>query len=159
MTPASRGARLTHGRALALVLTVLAIFAAVVVPLGFLMGLLACRPIGAGIWKTALIVLIAPAFLEELVFRAPLLRWRDPWLVAGLLAAYVAMHPLNAWAFAPELRRWSYDPGFLAVVAALGACASWLVWRSGRLYPAVLLHWAVVVVWLHLLGGPLPGRV
>ncbi len=158
MIPARQRPPLPHGRALALTLAVFLLFAAIVVPLGFLRDFVAWRPVGEGVWKTALIVLIAPAFIEELAFRAPLLRWPDARLAAGLLIAYVAVHPLNAWVWEPELRRWFHDPEFLAVVAALGACASGLVWRTGRLYPAVLFHWAVVVLWLHLLDGPLPGR-
>ena len=158
MIRATRRPPLPHGRALALTLAVFLLFAAIVVPLGFLRDFVAWRPVGAGVWQTALIVLISPAFLEELIFRAPLLRWRDARLAAGLLAAYVAVHPLNAWAWEPALRPWFYDAEFLAVVGALGAGASWLVWRTGRLYPAVLFHWAVVVIWLHLLGGPLPAR-
>lgn len=159
MIRASGRRRLPHGGTLALTLAVFLAFAAVVVPLGFLRGFAAWHPVGAGLWASAAVALVVPAFVEELVFRAPLLRWRDARLAAGLLAAYVAVHPLNAWAWEPALRRWFFAPDFLAVVAALGACASWLVWRSGRLYPAVLFHWAVVVVWLHLLDGPLPARV
>ena len=43
---------------------------------------------------------------------------------------------------------------FLACAAILGAGCAVIRWRTNSLWPAVGLHWLVVVVWQTWLGGP-----
>lgn len=135
-------------------------FAAVALPWTLAFDLVRWAPRSDGVWAIAAVVMVKPALLEELVFRGPLLLVPLRWAMAaslGLLALFVLAHPLNAAFLEPGLRPWFFDARFLAVVALLGGVAGWLTRASGRLYPAVLFHWAVVVIWLFLLGGPHPG--
>ena len=66
-------------------------------------------------------------------------------------ALFVLWHPLQTlwWkeAAAVFLR-----PDFLAIVALLGLLCAVLRRRSGSIWPAVALHWAVVVGWKGWLG-------
>ncbi len=43
---------------------------------------------------------------------------------------------------------------FLALAALLGLLCAILRWRSGSIWPAVALHWIVVVAWQGWFGGP-----
>ncbi len=42
---------------------------------------------------------------------------------------------------------------FLACAAILGAGCAIIRWRTASLWPAVILHWLMVVVWQTWLGG------
>ena len=153
------GAR-TWGRCL----VVYAAFVACALPIGFAAGLL--KPGLAHLPPEMLAVLpslllLHPALVEEVIFRALLLP-RDPARVsrrrlvavsALALAAFVAWHPVNAWLFRPAAADLLANPAFLVCVALLGiACTvAYLISRS--LWPPVLLHWITVAVWLILLGG------
>ena len=44
-------------------------------------------------------------------------------------------------------------PDFLLCCAVLGLACAIMRYRTGSLWPAVLLHWAVVVVWQTWWGG------
>jgi hypothetical protein len=78
---------------------------------------------------------------------------------ARSLACRRRAHPIRALAPGPALARPAHGaadlrrPAFLAITAALGlACTiSWR--RSSSIWPAVALHWAVVVMWKGLAGG------
>jgi predicted Abi (CAAX) family protease len=93
-----------------------------------------------------------PALVEELLFRAPLLRWRTAGAVAASLSVYIAWHPVGAL-LRPELAEMA-RPAFLLVVALLGAACTWTTLRSGSILPAVALHWGVVSGWILIYGGP-----
>ena len=140
------------------------VFLACALPFGVLTGLLRpgtaqvtmARMLGAGA-----LVLVHPAFVEELVFRVLLLP-RDPssmrrgrlGLVAGAsLALYVASHPVNAMLFTPDLLPVFASPAYLAIVALLGLACTTAYWISRSIWPSVVMHWVTVVAWLWLLGG------
>ena len=101
----------------------------------------------------ALIAIIIPALGEEMVFRVLLAGRRGRWRAAVALALFVLWHPAQLWLGLPMAQPVFADPAFLAITAALGlACTiSWR--RSGSVWPAVAMHWALVVMWKGLAGG------
>ncbi|MGX6648631.1 CPBP family glutamic-type intramembrane protease [Maricaulaceae bacterium MS644] len=108
----------------------------------------------------ALIALIVPALGEELVFRGVLQPSRMDGartvVRSGLsLAAFVAWHPVQAQLGLPSAQAVFLDPAFLAMAGVLGLVCTALVHRSGSVWTAVFVHWAVVVVWKA--GEPFPG--
>jgi uncharacterized protein len=106
----------------------------------------------------ALLLLVVPALTEELLFRGLLTgdRLATPSVTLAVLPGlglYVLWHPVQSlWlpAAAPVLT----DPMFLLCVALLGVVLGVLRWASGSLWPGIFLHWAVVLGWQTLLGGP-----
>ena len=68
-------------------------------------------------------------------------------LSALSLIAFVLWHPLQVWLDLPMAQPVFLDPAFLILVAVLGALCTILTHRSGSLWPAVVLHWIVVVSW------------
>ena len=73
---------------------------------------------------------------------------------AGLaLAVYVASHPLNAMLFRPQALHLFASPGYLTLVAMLGATCTWTYLTSRSIWPPVAIHWLTVVSWIWLLGG------
>ncbi len=121
------------------------------------MGWLVWAP-GGVVPRDALMLLVVPALAEELVFRGLLtpVRSRDQTVLRAVLPGlgfYILWHPAQAlWlaAAAPVLT----DPVFLSLVAALGFGLGLLRWASGSIWPGVIVHWAVVLGWQALLGGP-----
>lgn len=99
---------------------------------------------------------LMPALGEELLFRAALIPRDEPSLGWQALSAmlFVAWHPLQAVTVGPPWAGAFLNPWFLACVAVLGIglgriyAATWSVW------PCVLVHWLVVLVWKAVLGGP-----
>ncbi|MEX2540948.1 MAG: CPBP family glutamic-type intramembrane protease [Trueperaceae bacterium] len=108
-------------------------------------------------------VLLVPALLEEVLFRVlpnpgraeasgRLTNWVS---AASSVTAYVLIHPAAALLGGGAQFT---DPTFLALVALLGVSCLVAYRRTGSLWPAVLIHWLVVVGWLGLGGhGPLSG--
>ncbi|MEB3272751.1 MAG: type II CAAX prenyl endopeptidase Rce1 family protein [Prochlorothrix sp.] len=119
------------------------------------------------ILSNASIALIFPALFEEILFRVlplPLsdrsgagIAWDttpDLWIWTGLsLLVFILAHPLNAWLIFPDRRTTFYNPTFLTLAGFLGLICTLAYLQSGSLWPPVLIHWLVVVVWLLLLGG------
>jgi predicted Abi (CAAX) family protease len=107
---------------------------------------------------TLLTVLFVPAIGEEAVFRGFLparAETANPTLPLALSTLiYVLWHPLEGFTFLPGARDLFARPDFLLVTALLGLACGLTRWRTGSIWPAVLLHWAVVVVWKTWLGGP-----
>lgn len=108
----------------------------------------------------ALIALILPALGEELVFRGVLQppRMDGPRAIiasGASLAAFIVWHPVQVGLGLPSAQPVFLDPAFLAMAGALGLVCTVLVHRSGSLWTAVFVHWAVVVVWKA--GAPFPG--
>jgi predicted Abi (CAAX) family protease len=102
-------------------------------------------------------VLFVPALGEEIPFRGLLVPARDeagrPWTAIALSTAlYVAWHPLEALTFMPKATMF-LRPDFLACTAILGLGCALMRWRTGSLWPAVILHGGFVVVWQTWLGG------
>jgi len=108
---------------------------------------------------TAFSVFFVPALGEELIFRGLLVPSRTvgqtPWLAICLSTmAYLAWHPLEGLTFLPGACSLFTRPDFLAVTALLGLACAEMRWRTGSLWPAIFLHWALVVIWKMWLGGP-----
>jgi len=113
-------------------------------------------PSGVELLRLAAILLIAPAFGEELLFRAALIpreRPRIRWFVLSVVL-FVIWHPLQAVTFGPPWSAMFLDLGFLVAVAVLGTALARIYAATRSIWPCVLVHWAVVLSWKALLGGP-----
>lgn len=126
--------------------------------------------VGAGIWAVQMGVLVLdpapratvgaislsaflfPALAEELVFRSWLPRGAPLAAVASFIA-YVFWHPLQVILNLPFARPEFTDASFLGLVAWLGLACTLARIRSGSIWPGVVIHWGVVVLWLALFGG------
>lgn len=110
--------------------------------------------------RLAAIAIILPSLGEELFFRAALLPRSEPdqplpeGRAALALALFVAWHPAQTLFTGDERTRIFLDPWFLVAVAAVGIACTRVYWKSASLWPAVLLHWLVVVGWKAFAGGP-----
>ena len=112
-----------------------------------------------GLPGLAFLLLLTPALLEELVFRAALIpdRSEAPNVVLAIFmssAVFVLWHPLEAFTFLPEARDLFTRPDFLLTAGLLGLLCALLRRRSGSIWTAVALHWGAVLVWKVWLGGP-----
>lgn len=126
--------------------------------------------IGAGIWAVqagvlkldpvprdnvgviSLSAFLAPALAEELAFRSWLPRGA-PLAAIGSFVAFVLWHPLQVILHLPFARPEFTDASFLGLVAWLGLACTLARVRSGSIWPGVVIHWGVVVLWLALFGG------
>jgi len=100
----------------------------------------------------AAVAVIVPSLAEELIFRGALQPARiDSWRAlagSGLsLTAFIAWHPIQVWTGWFTGQAVFLTPEFLAVAGLLGLVCTISVHRSGSLWPAVAMHWVVVVVW------------
>lgn len=139
---------------------------ATMVALGFSTGLYQLTPTQPGLPLRMLTVLVVPALGEELAFRGLLTpgpgESRRPWLEIGAATGlYVLWHVVEALTFLPGAAAVFLRPDFLAACAILGLGCAIMKRRTGSVWPAVALHWALVVVWQTWLGGvsalkPLP---
>eukprot|EP00271_Cylindrocystis_brebissonii_P002305 TRINITY_DN1282_c0_g1_i3.p2 TRINITY_DN1282_c0_g1~~TRINITY_DN1282_c0_g1_i3.p2 ORF type:complete len:174 (-),score=26.64 TRINITY_DN1282_c0_g1_i3:549-1070(-) len=101
-----------------------------------------------------------PSLLEEVFWRLLLIPSpreqpsRGSVLFWALLSTllFVLAHPLNAWLLRPPARPVFYHPGFLLICTCLGAACALAYLKTSSIWPAVVIHWLVVVVWLSL-GG------
>jgi len=108
---------------------------------------------------TLLTVLFVPAIGEEAVFRGLMTpgRREQPSAVRAVALStllYVLWHPLEGFTFLPGARELFSRWDFLLVTALLGLACGLTRWRTGSIWPAVILHWGAVVVWKTWLGGP-----
>lgn len=149
---------LPDARGWALCALVAAVTGGLMAAIGFSTGLYAPTPAVPGLPLRLLTVLFAPALGEEIPFRGLLIPGRDearrsPWVaIAVSTALYVAWHPLEALTFLPQAGMF-LRPDFLACTAILGLGCALMRWRTGSLWPAVILHGGFVVVWQTWLGG------
>lgn len=107
---------------------------------------------------TLALAVVVPALGEEVVFRGLLTPGRDGG--AGLWRAilpstgiFVLWHVFEALTFMPQAAPVFLRADFLATTAVLGLACGWLRWRTGSLWPAVLLHWLEVAGWQIWFGG------
>jgi len=126
--------------------------------IGFLTGLYHLTPTQPGLALRLLTVILVPALGEEAVFRGLLMpgpneTGRPALAIAISTALYVAWHAVEALTFLPNAAGVFLRPDFLLCCAVLGIGCALLRWRTGSLWPAVILHWALVVVWQTWLGG------
>jgi predicted Abi (CAAX) family protease len=129
---------------------------ALMAAIGFTTDLYALTPAAPGLPLRLLTVLFVPALGEEIPFRGLLVpgpEAKRPWpAIAISTALYVAWHPLEALTFLPHATMF-LRPDFLACTAILGLGCALMRWRTGSLWPAVMLHGGFVVVWQTWLGG------
>jgi len=108
-----------------------------------------------------LILFIFPSFLEESFFRGLLIpvetvkKGRSAVIQYTIFSSliFTLWHPFNAFLFNPGAKALFYDPFFLIIVFILGVFCSLSYIFSRSLWPAVIIHWVVVVVWLGFLDG------
>lgn len=135
--------------------------------LGWMGGFLAWHPdFGPDLIRLALIALILPALAEELLFRGILLKppsdgasGLGPAALSAILFAF--WHPLQISLLGlqsalpmPPWAGLAWNWWFLAACAALGLACARLVLATRSLWPAVALHWLVIVAWKALFDGP-----
>ncbi|BAY08553.1 CPBP family glutamic-type intramembrane protease [Calothrix sp. NIES-2098] len=107
------------------------------------------------------ICLFAPAIAEEIFFRVLLLPHltEDVSTVKKILwgcislAIFIVYHPLNALTAYPAGFPTFMNPVFLLQAALLGIACTIAYFQSGSLWPSVVIHWIIVVVWLLFFGG------
>lgn len=114
----------------------------------------------------AAIAFFVPVLAEESLFRGILLKppsdgssGLGPAVLSALL--FTLWNPLLAllcgWILGdrcPPWRELGFDPWFLAAVFALGLACARLALGTRSIWPGALLHWAVLVGWVVLFGGP-----
>jgi len=121
-------------------------------------------PVIAPWWHKAGIaaaLLFKPALLEERFFRVLLLPMPGPAasrrqivLWAGVsLATFVAWHPINGWLFRPAALPLFANPVFLVLAGLLGTACTATYLTSRSVWPATIIHWLAVSVWILCLGG------
>lgn len=139
----------------------LAVYAAIVIPVGLLTRLLTWEPVTDKnlALQAGAIAFFVPSLLEESIFRVMALpspanagpRW-ILWAAISLVI-FIAVHPLNGMTYLKAARATFVDPIFLACAGLLGVLCTVLYWLSQSLWPPTVVHWIVVLVWLLLLGG------
>lgn len=112
----------------------------------------------AGLPLRLISVLFVPTFGEEALFRGLLVPDRSetgrPFAAIALATiVFTAWHGVETL-FLRHAAPLFLRPDFLACAAILGAGCAVIRWRTGALWPAVVLHWVAVVVWQTWLGGP-----
>lgn len=126
--------------------------------IGFTNGLYHLTPTQPGLPLRLLTVLFIPALGEEIPFRALLTpgpdERRNPWpAIAVSTALYTLWHIVEALNFLPAAAHVFLRLDFLACCAVLGLGCAVMKRQTGSIWPAVILHWALVVVWQTWLGG------
>ena len=140
-------------------LVAVVLLAVIVGPAGLATGMLRWAPQGTGVLlSSALSVIFIPALGEELLFRGPWIPNRSEgvrplWPIIISTAAFSSWHVLET-IWLPGARPLFLRADFLAWTALLGIACAVLRFRSGSLWPPVILHWAAVVAWETWLGGP-----
>jgi predicted Abi (CAAX) family protease len=142
----------------------LVVAAALILPAGLHIGFL--RPVKAALTRSSAAGIAASAFVfpsmaEEILFRVLLLPHPleevSPvttvlWAIAGT-AAFVLYHPLKA-PFAATKRAAVFTAlMFLWMAFVVGGCCTAAYLSCGSIWPPVLLHWSVVVLWILYFGG------
>jgi predicted Abi (CAAX) family protease len=144
-------------------LVAISIYSLFTLALGLASGFLQwnlCRSLTT-IVKITVTSFVAPALLEETVFRGLLLL--NPgdaflfstyifWAILSLFL-FVVYHPLNALTFFPQGRKTFFDPIFLSLAAGLGIICTITYYQTGSLWFPVIVHWLTVVIWLLCFDG------
>ena len=96
-----------------------------------------------------LIALFIPALAEEFIFRGLLHRALGG---PASLVLFIVWHPLQVWLDLPMAQPVFLNWAFLLIAGGLGLACTISVRRSGSIWCAVAIHWAVVVGWKALAG-------
>ena len=139
-------------------LVVSAITLATMALIGFASGLYHLTPTQPGMPLRMLVVFFIPALGEEIPFRGLLTpgpnEGRRPRLeIAISTALYTLWHVVEAVTFLKSAASVFLRPDFLLCCAVLGLGCAITRRVTGSIWPAVLLHWALVVIWQTWLGG------
>lgn len=135
------------------------VIATLVGPLGFSTGLLTYDPRPLSVLPLlAIQIFFIPALGEELFFRGALIpdRTETPravWSIAISTVIFILWHVVETL-FMPRAAALFLRPDFLFEAGLTGLCCAILRRRSGSLWTAVAVHWAVVIAWQQWLGGP-----
>ncbi|MDC7693926.1 CPBP family glutamic-type intramembrane protease [Asticcacaulis sp. DXS10W] len=126
--------------------------------IGFGSGILRVASPQAGLLGLWFSVMLVPAFSEELAFRGLMIpaqaETRRPVLWIGMATLiFVLWHVFEALVLLPGAG-FFLQPAFLLNAWLIGLGCALMRWRTGSLWPAVLLHGALVFVWKAWLGGP-----
>jgi predicted Abi (CAAX) family protease len=147
-----------------LTIALLLIFPLIVVPLGFRFKFLKVEIPKISLrvlLRVALVSLFFPAMAEEALFRVLLLphKAEQASLASQLLfgsislALFIIYHPLNATFFIKSAKTTFSSFAFLTSAAILGIVCSIAYFKSGSIYPPIILHWIFVLGWILCLGG------
>lgn len=139
-------------------LAVSAITLALMMLIGFVTGLYRLQPTEPGLALRMLVVFFVPALGEELPFRGLLTPGpnesnRPRLEIATSTVLYTFWHVFEAVTFLKTAAGVFLRPDFLLCCAVLGFGCAITRRRTGSIWPAVLLHWSLVVVWQTWLGG------
>ncbi len=140
-------------------LTLLLIYASIAIPIGWKLGFLQFETSlnESIVLRIAIIAMVMPGLLEELVWRVvliphptetidPNLRWL--WVALSLIL-FTIYHPLNFFVKHDTFK----DPIFLVLATLLGVVCTVSYLESGSIWTPVFIHWAIVVAWLSFCGG------
>lgn len=139
-------------------------FSLIVLPLGFHSQFLAFGIAEISLTaalKVTFLLLIMPSVVEEIIFRVFMTYHKTEealgnkafvwWCIS--LISYIIYHPLNSVTFYPEGFPTFINPIFLISTTLLGIACTYLYWKTGSIYPSIIIHWITVVVWLLFLSG------
>jgi predicted Abi (CAAX) family protease len=141
-----------------LCLAVSAATLALMMAIGFVSGLYHLTPTQPSLALRLLVVFFVPALGEELPFRGlltpgPEETQRPRLEIAISTGLYTLWHVVEAVTFLKAAAGIFLRPDFLLCCAVLGLGCAMMKRRTGSLWPAVILHWALVVIWQTWLGG------
>lgn len=139
-------------------LAVSAVTLAAMALIGFATGLYHLTPAQPGLPLRMVMVFFVPALGEEIPFRGLLTpgpnESRRPKLeIATATGLYTVWHVVEAMTFLKSAASVFLRPDFLLCCAVLGLGCAITKRVTGSIWPAVLLHWALVVIWQTWLGG------
>lgn len=123
-----------------------------------LTGLLHWQPRTTDWLLRLLSVFLVPALSEEIVFRGLLVpdqgETRRPalWIGAAVLV-FMAWHVVEAFFILPGAHMF-LTPAFLTCAGVLGLGGAFMRYRTGSIWPAVILHGLLVWSWQVFFGGP-----
>ena len=142
----------------------LLVIALTCLPIGFYSGLLEIRilPLSfLGIVKILVSRFFFPCFAEELLFRVLLLPNPTPNTSVNIqltmafisIVLYVIGHPIFAALVYQKAFGVFTNPGFLLSTLILGIMLTISYWHSRSIWPPIVIHWIVVIVWLLIFDG------
>ncbi|WP_395444771.1 type II CAAX prenyl endopeptidase Rce1 family protein [Caulobacter sp. UC70_42] len=131
---------------------------ALMMVIGFVTGLYRLQPTEPGLALRMLVAFFVPALGEEIPFRGVLTPGpndsvRPRLEIALSTSLYTLWHVFEAVTFLPAAAPIFLRPDFLLCCAVLGLGCAVMKRRTGSIWPAVILHWALVVIWQTWLGG------
>lgn len=134
--------------------------AAIIALCGYLGGWLRFDPVMdlQSALVAVMILFFIPALVEELVFRGVLLSWFATfsqrwgnWLSAILFTLW---HPFQALTFGLPWSAIFLQPSFLFATFLLGIVLIHIRIVSQSLWPVIVIHWILVLLWKLFFGGP-----